>query len=511
MISREMTFELPRADREALAALPWEQPLEDWPSLGVQAVHARRGESRHIVLFVEADGRRYAVKETSPEVARSEISRLLEIRRRGIYALEPVGVVVAPGPPIAVGKVAGVTQYMPGDRGYCITRLAQRVIPQALLYRYPFTRRNRQMLWNAIVSLLLNLHDRGIFWGDPSLANILVDLSHHQVRAMLADAETVELYAEPLEEMRRQEDLAALQESLLWTGEDIRVARGQEDGPGPITEEDTEYIAHLYTELRRARGWDGEEFALEAAPGDDLSLAPEQPESPVERMAEAAAISGRLPNVGQEQERPLTPLERVAAQLSELGYAFINVSWRRLHQAGASNTTRRAQALAAHTATLRPRWYQQRIEELLGVRIPRRFARQFYEHLTRHQWLMCERTRQEISLEEAASDWYERYHLPEITLLRTYFPTESDSLEVYLGVLDRKWELSQRAGFEVSLEESALDYALRHARSADLLHRAFTAVASLWPQRSELGQLLRPEHQEPGPAAAVPPLGEDAP
>ena len=424
-----MTFELPRADREALAALPWEQSLEDWPSLGVQAVHARRGESRHVVLFVEADGRRYAVKETSPEVARSEISRLLEIRRRGIYALEPVGVVVAPGPPIAVGTVAGVTQYMPGDRGYCVTRLAQRVIPQALLYRYPFTRRNRQMLWNAIVSLLLNLHDRGIFWGDPSLANILVDLSHHQVRALLADAETVELYAEPLEEMRRQEDLAALQESLLWTGEDIRVARGQEDGPGPITEEDTEYIAHLYAELRRAR-------------------------------------------------------------------AVINVSWRGLRLAGADGAATRAGALAASAETARPRWYQQRVEELLGVRIPRRFARQFYEHLTRHQWLMCERTGRAISLEEAARYWYERYHLPEITLLRTYFPAESDSLEVYLGVLDRKWELSLRAGFEVSLEEAALDYALRHARSADLLHRAFVAVASLWPQRSELGQLLRPEHQD---------------
>src|SRR5690348_7980490 len=57
LISREISFELPRTDREALAALPWERSLEDWPSLGVQAVHARRGESRHIVLFVEADGR----------------------------------------------------------------------------------------------------------------------------------------------------------------------------------------------------------------------------------------------------------------------------------------------------------------------------------------------------------------------------------------------------------------------------------------------------------------------
>lgn len=492
LITQSVAFEAPRADREALAALPWERPLEDWPSLGVQAVQARRGESRHTVLFVEVGERRYAVKETSPEVARSEISRLLEIRRRGVYALEPVGVVVAPGPTIAVGEVAGVTQYMPGDRGYCITRLAQRVIPQALLYRYPFTRRNRQMLWNAIVSLLLDLHDRGVFWGDPSLANILVDLSHHQVRAMLADAETVELYSEPLEEMRRQEDLAALEESLLWTGEDIRAARGLEAGPSPISEEDTAYIAHLYSELRRARGWTDEAPALDESPGDALSAEQEQPESPVEQMAEASAVSGQT----LAGARPLTPMERVAGQLSALGYSFIHVSWRTLHVAGDGVAAMRARALAARAETVRPRWYQQRIEELLGVRVPRRFARQFYEHLTRHQWLMSERAGREIPLEVAARDWYERYHLPEITLLRTYFPSEADSLEVYLGVLDHKWELSQRAGFEVNLEEAALDYALRHARSADLLHRAFIAVASLWPQRSELGQLLRPEDQD---------------
>jgi len=57
MTKQTVTYELPRADREALAALPWEAPLEGWPSLGAQAISARRGESRHTVLFVEAGGR----------------------------------------------------------------------------------------------------------------------------------------------------------------------------------------------------------------------------------------------------------------------------------------------------------------------------------------------------------------------------------------------------------------------------------------------------------------------
>jgi hypothetical protein len=493
--SQAVSFELPRLDREALADLPWKAPLEDWPSLGAQAVYARRGESRHIVLFVEAGGRRYAIKETSPEMARQEIALLTEVRRRGIYALAPVGVVVAPGPLIAVGEVAGVTQYMPGDQGFCITRLAQRVIPQALLYRYPFTRRNRQMLWNAIVALLLNLHDCGIFWGDPSLANALIDLSQHKVRALLADAETVELYPGPLEESRRREDLAALQESLLWTSEDIRLSRG-EQGPLPITGEDTAYIVRHYAALRRARGWQGEE--------------PEAEQQPEAMQAEAPADAGALPNDESAASKPdanaprarlLTPLERVAGQLYELGYSILGLSWRALHATGEGLASLRERALAAQAETLRPAWYQQRIQNLLGVRIPRQYAWPFYQHIARHQWLMSERANHEIPLEEAARDWYERYHLPAITLLHTYFPSESDSLEVYLGVLDRKWELSLRAGFEVSTEEAAIDYALSHARSADLLHRAFTAVASLLPQRSELLQSVRPEDQQAEPAA----------
>jgi hypothetical protein len=436
------TLELPRADQEALAALPWQAGLEEWPAQGVQAVQARRGESRHMVLFVEAGGRRYAIKETSPEIARHEIRQLQEVRRRGIYALEPVGVVVAPGPLVAVGVVAGVTQYLPGDLGYCITRLAQRVIPQALLYRYPFTSTNRHILWNAIVALLVDLHRRGIFWGDPSLANVLIDLSQHQVRAILADAETVQMFPGPLDERRCQQDLEALQESLLWTGEDIRQLRGGYDGlPSPITEEDTAYIRQHYAALHQARGW---------------------------------------------------------AQLQSLGYAVRDLRGPQGQPPGAKEPAAApAGQPPAQAETVRPRWYQERIQALLGIAIPRQFAHQFYTHLVTHQWLMSERAHYEVSLEDAARDWYERYHLPAITLLSTYFPSEADSLEVYLGVLEHKWQLSLQAGLEVTLEEAALDYALHHAREAPLLHRAFIAVSALLPQRSELGQLVR-KKDEPG-------------
>ncbi len=262
---------------------------------------------------------------------------------------------------------------------------------------------------------------------------------------MLADAETVEFFPAPFDERRAQQDLEALQESLLWTGEDIRQARGFEDAPGLITEEDTAYISQHYAALRRARGW---------------------------------------------------------AQLQQLGYAIRDLRWQddqpfgRTHPASPASQSSEPSSQASQAETARPRWYQERIQALLGITIPLPFAQQFYRHLITHKWLMSERARMEVSLEDAAQDWYKRYHLPAITLLRTYFPSESDSLEVYLGVLAHKWELSVQAGFEVSLEEAALDYALQHAREAPVLHRAFNAVSAVLPHPSELGQLVRKE-QEP--------------
>ncbi|HEX8037244.1 MAG TPA: hypothetical protein VF510_25540, partial [Ktedonobacterales bacterium] len=188
---REM--HLPRTDWWRLRSLPWGIPLEEWPGHDVQILTIRRGESRHEVIFVEAGGRRYAIKETSPSAAEKEITVFQELQRRRCRTLEPVGWLVTGGEPIAIGAVAGQPVYMSGDTGYCITRLAERVLPQSILYRYPFTDQNKRLLWNAIAELLFNLHESGVYWGDPSLANILMDLSGQRLTAVMADAETADV------------------------------------------------------------------------------------------------------------------------------------------------------------------------------------------------------------------------------------------------------------------------------------------------------------------------------
>src|SRR5205807_1417717 len=102
------------------------------PGQGVEPLSIRRGESRHPVIFVEREGTRYAIKETTPRMAEREINNLHEIERRGIPALSPVGSVIVSAPPLLLNEQGpgGVAEYVSGDRGYTVTRLAPRVIPQ---------------------------------------------------------------------------------------------------------------------------------------------------------------------------------------------------------------------------------------------------------------------------------------------------------------------------------------------------------------------------------------------
>ncbi|MGH2503340.1 MAG: hypothetical protein ACRDID_12610, partial [Ktedonobacterales bacterium] len=244
------TVHMARADWTRLRRLPWGEPLGEWGALGVAILAVRKGESRHEVVFVEAGGRRYAIKETSPDAAAREIHAYEQARARGAPTLEPVGWLVVAGEPIAAGSIGGRTVYLSGDNGYCVTRLAARALPQSILYRYPFTDPNKRLLWNAIAQLLARLHEAGVYWGDPSLANVLIDLSDRRLSAVMADAETAEVAPGALSEGLRRQDLEAFAESLAWQSEDIRLARGLSEETQLITEGDIAYVLSRYAALR---------------------------------------------------------------------------------------------------------------------------------------------------------------------------------------------------------------------------------------------------------------------
>src|SRR5437763_940440 len=68
---------LARAEQAPLLALPWGLPLEDWPEN--QFVEVERGIGRHVVRFVELQGRLFALKELPPPLAAREYHLLTEL------------------------------------------------------------------------------------------------------------------------------------------------------------------------------------------------------------------------------------------------------------------------------------------------------------------------------------------------------------------------------------------------------------------------------------------------
>src|SRR3954447_10524141 len=84
--------------------LPWEQPLEEWEHDRI--VEVVRGISRHVVRFVDYDGRIYALKELPERLARREYGLLrrlgeergdvVDVGGGGVW--RPAGLRAGPGP-----------------------------------------------------------------------------------------------------------------------------------------------------------------------------------------------------------------------------------------------------------------------------------------------------------------------------------------------------------------------------------------------------------------------------
>ncbi len=454
---------LPRSDWWRMRSLPWEIPLEEWAERDVKILTIRRGESRHQVIFVEVGGRRYAIKETSPSAAEKEITVFQELQRRRCRTLEPVGWLVTRGEPIAVGEVAGQTVYMSGDTGYCITRLAERVLPQSILYRYPFTDANKRLLWNAIAELLFNLHESGVYWGDPSLANILMDLSGQRLTAVMADAETADVVSGALDEGLRRQDLDSFVESLQWQAEDIRIARELPEELHLITTGDAEYLLSRYAGLRADKHRPRIMLDTVFSQVRDVNRR-------VDRLNELGygVLKFGIRAFRQGQTTLETSLDSVESIESIVPPIVLPASSATEPQAQEQEQSR--DNVDVEVATLRPGWYVQRLRELLGTHIPRAYARRIYHHINVHKWVMSEHAGHDVGMASAARDWYQNYHLPLLAFLDNFLPHAdmTTTYGAYAAILDHTWDMSIEQHRPVPIEEGAMDYALGHARAVSV-------------------------------------------
>ncbi len=429
-------------NQRRIESLPWQLPMEEWASSGLEVLNIRRGDSRHPVVFVEREGVRYAIKETTPRMAEREIRHFREIERRGIPALSPIGTVIAHAPPLPlnVPKVGGITQYISGDRGYTVTSLAPRVIPHVLLYRLPFTRHTKQRLLAAVAVLMIELHEHGIYWGDPSLANALLRIDGRSILAIMADAETSELFPGPISDGLREQDLVMFAESLSWQAEDLRQLRELPEDTQVLDDTDFRYFEQRYRWLRREHA----------------------------RMTASSIDTTR-----QQLQQFLSTLNRWSfSLLSTTGHTIKQLT------------------------TVLPGLHQRRIYELLHITVPRVYAHRFYDMILGHQAILSEHEGRDVTLEEAAHNWYTRYHLPAILLLRQNLVSGEDPMQVYFAIMQHKWNMSRQVKHEVPLEEAFLDWFMQQAKTGTLGTVDPASIATWWSDRKPVATVSEPQQIE---------------
>ncbi|MCD5346418.1 DUF4032 domain-containing protein [Agromyces sp. H3Y2-19a] len=178
----------------ALLDLPWDLPLESWPSDAIAALP--KGISRHLVRFAHLGGHVVAIKETTAEMARGEYEMLRTLQRLEIPCVEPVAVIT--------NRTDDEAEEL---KPVLVTRHLRFSLPYRALFSQTLRPDTATRLVDALAVLLVRLHIVGFFWGDVSLSNTLFRRDAGAFAAYLVDAETGKLFEGGLSNGQRENDL----------------------------------------------------------------------------------------------------------------------------------------------------------------------------------------------------------------------------------------------------------------------------------------------------------------
>ena len=188
-----------RAGHPDFLDLPWDRNLSEWEGSTDRLERIPTGESRHVVVFVNYDGRVFALKQLPPGLAEKEHGLLRGMKKLNLPVVE------------SVGHIA--TETPDGEQSVLVTRYLDRSLPYNLLFLRGRLERYRDHLLDAMANLLVQLHLAGVYWGDCSLFNTLFRRDAGTLQAYLVDAETSEIHPS-LGEGKRQYDVDVMEENV---------------------------------------------------------------------------------------------------------------------------------------------------------------------------------------------------------------------------------------------------------------------------------------------------------
>ena len=348
------------------------------------------GPSRHLVKFVEADGALWALKELPPRIARKEYSVLRQLEDLGLPAVRPAGLVLQP----ELGSAILVTRYLDGSWQY--RRLFMRLPPNQP--------KHRARLFDAMASLLVELHRHGVFWGDCSLANTLFSRDGQILQAWLVDAETSEVHP-TLSDGQRELDLQILVENVAAGMLDLAARLNRPPELSDMLIAEAQDIQNRYQQL-----WE----ILHT--------------EPVFGFADRYRVEGTI------------------RQLNDLGFAVEEVS---LQPVSAS-----PDKLRLNVAVGDRRYNAQHLRDLTGMDVGEGQARSLLGDLHTYQGQLCREAGHDVDESTAARLWVMEVATPTMHQAHAAVGYTGTAIQAYCDLLEVRWLLSERAGHDVGTDRA---------------------------------------------------------
>jgi hypothetical protein len=390
----------------ALLDLPWSVPLEDWPADRLAALP--RGISRHTVRFVRFHGGVLAIKEISEPIARREYNLLRMLRRLGMPAVEPVGVVSGRTTPDGEELESAL-----------VTRHLQFSLPYRALFSQALRADTATRLVDALAVLLVRLHLSGFYWGDVSLSNTLFRRDAGSFSAYLVDAETGDLH-DQLSRGQREYDVDLARMNIAGELMDLAAGGFLDESMDPIELSDVITLRYfrLWEELTESEQFErGDRWRVDARIRRLNSLGFDIDELTITTDFDGTTISiqPKVVDAGHHSRR-LLRLTGLDVEENQARRLLNDLDTYR----AAIGKQAESEEIVAHE------WLSQQYEPVINA-VPAELrgklepAELFHEVLE-HRWYLSEASGKDIGLAEAVS----RY-------VRSVLPTKPDEAAI-LGV-----------------------------------------------------------------------------
>ena len=282
-----------------------------------------------------------------------------------------------------------------------ITRHLQFSLPYRSLFSRGMTAEHVPTLIDAIVVLLVRLHLAGFYWGDVSLSNVLFRRNAGEFAAYLVDAETGELHEEVSDRMR-----------------DYDITVGCEN---------------IFAELM-----DLSASGAVQQPIDGFSI--------IERLrSRYEALWGELTGLEEFRADEMWRIERRVERLNDLGFDVDELDI--------------VTDLGGDTIRIQPKvvdlgHHTREIQALTGMTVEDNQARRLLNDIasyTAHYDL----GREDRHL--VASKWMHQIFEPIMAMIPPDATRKLEPAEIFHEILEHRWYLSEQAGAEVDIHETARD------------------------------------------------------